>query len=375
MTVAGAGPGFAPLRGKVVVDFSTMFPGPYAGLLLAQLGARVVKVEPPTGDPARAMNPGGFTLLNAGKESVAVDVKHPDAAPVVRGLVELADAALVSSLPRTLARLGLDAATLQAVNPGLVYCAVLGWSGPLRDQPAHDIDIFAGTGAVALTPDIEYPLGLPFADLGAGALAAVQVAAALAAPPSPAAPVLEVSMASVLQTWVTLASRATTEEALRGEPHGPVRIGGYGIFAGSDGRRFSIGAVEDRFWRAVVKLCDLPVGFAELTLPERRVRAAEINDLLGAQVAGADAGTWVRRLRDAGVPAAPVATPAEAIAPGAGGDAVHVVDGRIALAMPSGHAPGPWTPAPELGQHTAAVVGELGLADRIDALRAARVIP
>lgn len=372
--VAHTGPGFAPLRGKVVVDFSTMFPGPYASMLLVQLGARVVKVEPPAGDPAREMNPGGFTLLNAGKESIAVDVKHPDAAPVVRGLVTMADAVLVSSLPRTLERLGLGAAHLHEIKPEVVYCSVLGWSGPLRDQPAHDLDVFAGVGAVALAPDVEYPLALPFADLGAGALAALQVAAALAAPGAPAGDVLEVSMASVLQTWVTLAARATTEAELRSDPAGAVRIGGYGVFRGGDGRRFSIGAVEDRFWRAVVKLCDLPAELAELTLPERRARAQEINDLLALQLDSASADTWVRRMRDAGVPSARVNTPAEAIAPEAGGDAVHVVDERIVVTMPSGHEPGPTAPAPSVGQHTDAVLDELGLAERRAALRAARVV-
>jgi crotonobetainyl-CoA:carnitine CoA-transferase CaiB-like acyl-CoA transferase len=365
---------FAPLHGKVVADFSTLFPGPYAGLLLAQLGCRVVKVEPPSGDPGRTMNPGGFALMNAGKESIALDVKHPRAAPVVEGLVRRADAVLVSSLPGTLARLGLEARSVQRHNPRAIYCHVLGWSGPLRDLPAHDLDTFAGAGAIALAPGAGYPLGLPVADLAAGALAALQVAAALAARSEPG-PVLEVSMASVLQSWVALGAGAASRADLERAPDGPPRVGGYGIFTAADGRSLSVGAVEDRFWRSVVDVCELPPGLAAIVLEDRRGRADELNAALAGRLRTAPAATWVERLRAAGVPAAPVATLAEAFTPAAGGDAVHVLDsGRIGLSLPSGTPATAFPAAPGLGEHTDPILRELGLAGHVDELRADGVV-
>ena len=178
MSAPGAAP---PLAGIRVVDLSSYIAGAYAGMMLADLGAAVVKVEPLRGDPFRELP--GFYGWNRGKRSVAVDVKVPEGREVVARLAARGDVVLENMRPGTADRLGLGEAALRAANPRLIYCAVtaFGSSGPWADRPAFDPVLQAMTGAMALQGFGGPPqyLRIPVTDYYAAALAAQAILAAL----------------------------------------------------------------------------------------------------------------------------------------------------------------------------------------------------
>lgn len=365
-------PAHSPLNGTLVLDFSTLLPGPYAAFLLAQLGARVIKIESPTGDVMRASDPDVYAVVNAGKESLALDVKSPVSAPVIEELLRRADVVLVSSLPSTLQRLGLGADRVHQANADALYCHVLGWGSQLRDLPAHDLDVMAASGAVELGPESAYPLALPVGDLATGNMAALAIVAGLAGDRQPGS-VLEVSMAGVLESWVLVGSgvRNTAGGPLDRQP----RFGGYGIFRGSDGRRFSIGAFEDRYWASLVRLLGLDASLAGLGLTARRERAAELNEQVEAAVHERPAGEWVSRMQAADIPCALVVSPREApVSRSASGVATVQRDGTINVGFPAVALGQRLGPVAGLGEHTEPIVRWLGLYDELATLRSAAVI-
>src|SRR4051795_13645178 len=184
-----------PLAGVRVLDLSNVLAGPYCGYHLARLGAEVVKVEnPERGDLGRAvgadpaMNARGmgllFVSLNAGKQSVALDLKHPRGKEVFLRLAGEADVVLENFRPRVMERLGLGYRVLAARNPRLVYCAISGFgeSGPWIGRPAYDQIVQGLSGAMSVTGDAgTAPLrtGFPISDTIAGITAAFAIAAAL----------------------------------------------------------------------------------------------------------------------------------------------------------------------------------------------------
>jgi len=190
VTVPAAG----PLAGVLVVDLSRVLAGPFATLLMADLGARVVKVERPgTGDDSRAYGPFApdgrslyFARVNRGKESVAVDLKTPAGRELVARLAARADVLVENFRPGVMDRLGLGSAPLLAANPRLVYASISGFgqTGPWRERPAYDAVVQGLAGLVRVTgrPG-ERPVkpGIPVADLAAGLYAFGGVCAALVA--------------------------------------------------------------------------------------------------------------------------------------------------------------------------------------------------
>ena len=127
-----------PLAEVRVVDFSMFVPGPFCSSILADLGAEVIKVEPPRGDPGRSYVPVQFTTENRNKRSIALDLKHADSAPIVERLVKGAQVAIEGFRPGVAKRLGIDHASLRKVNGALVYCSISGYgqTGPWRERLA-----------------------------------------------------------------------------------------------------------------------------------------------------------------------------------------------------------------------------------------------
>jgi crotonobetainyl-CoA:carnitine CoA-transferase CaiB-like acyl-CoA transferase len=361
-----------PLRGTLVLDFSTLLPGPYAAFLLAQLGARVIKIESLSGDKMRTSDPGVYAVVNGGKENLAMDVKSPASVPVIDELLRRADVVLVSSLPGTLARLGLGADRVHGVNPAALYCHVLGWGGQMRDLPAHDLDVMAASGAVDLGPESAYPLALPAGDLATGNMAALAIVAGLAGDRQ-AGTVVEVSMAGVLESWVSVGSGLlSTEEEM---PDRQPRFGGYGIFRGSDGRRFSIGAFEDRYWASLVHVVGLDAPLAGLSLTARRARASELNEQIESAVREQPAQEWVSRMQAASIPCALVASPREAPrSRNASGVVTVAPDGAVSVGFPAISLGRRLGPVAGLGEHTEAIVRWLGRQDDLAGLRSDAVI-
>ena len=140
-----------PLAGLKVVDFSMFVPGPFASAILADLGAEVIKVEMPRGDPGRAYVPVQFATENRNKRSIALDLKNKDSSQVITRLVGSAGIVIEGFRPGVAKRLGIDYDSLKKINGKLIYCAISGYgqTGPWRERPGHDVNYVAAAGALA----------------------------------------------------------------------------------------------------------------------------------------------------------------------------------------------------------------------------------
>ncbi len=178
------------LDGFRVLDISQKLPGPYPGQILADLGAQVIKVEPPAGDPMRTVPPldgdgvsASYKLINAGKTVIRLDLKDVAGKAAFVRLVEKADALVESYRPGAFDRLGLGAEALRQINPGLVYCALSGFgqTGPAALKAGHDINYMALAGGLATSGARDRPVSAhpPTADFASGMQAALTVVAAL----------------------------------------------------------------------------------------------------------------------------------------------------------------------------------------------------
>ncbi len=277
-------------------------PGPYATQLLAELGADVLKVEPPGGDPMRAY-PDLFTSLNVNKRGLVLDLK--DDADHRRLLDLAADADLIVEgfRPGVAERLGVGFEAVRGVNPSIIYCSVsgMGQTGPLAHTPGHDIVYQAWAGVLA--PDGGPPVvpRVPIADLAGGMAAALAVCAAVVRRlRTGEGERIDVAMTDVLATW-TGAFRPQAEGVDAGDG-----VPGYGVFATADGGYVALGALtEDRFWAS---LCDvLGLGdLRELTFQERMSDVVRLQAQIAEAIGSHRRDDLVAEFLDADVPAAPV---------------------------------------------------------------------
>ena len=252
----------APLSGVLVIELAWAAPGPYCGLLLSQLGADVVKVEPPGGDPLRAV-PAFFAALNANKRSLALDLKRPDDRTVFLKLARQADALIEGFRPGAAERLGVDYAGLAADNSGLVYLSISGFGqdGPYRQRAGHDLNYLAIGGLLGLQEQLvgrAEPPPVLLSDLASGLFAALGVAAALAERArSGSGRYLDLAMADTAANWLglELARRAFGGPETANLSHVPH----YGVFTASDGKLVTLGvAYEQHFWASLCDRLDLP---------------------------------------------------------------------------------------------------------------------
>jgi len=295
------------LSGLRVLDLSIWRPGPYATSLLVPLGADVLKVEPPGGDPMRHYA-GLFAAVNAGKRSVELDLKDTDQRARALALAAQADVLVEGFRPGVLARLGLDEPAVRALNPGIVYCSISGYGqhDPRAALPGHDVNYQAWAGALA--PEGGAAAGvppLPTADLASGLTAAFGICATvLGRATSGEGALLDISMTDVLATWTGPAGAGTADG---GEPGGaPETVPGYGLFPTAGGGQVALGVVnEQHFWSTLCRELGLP-GLAELGFDERCRRGAELQHAIGASIATRARDELVAGLVAAGVPVAPV---------------------------------------------------------------------
>jgi crotonobetainyl-CoA:carnitine CoA-transferase CaiB-like acyl-CoA transferase len=286
-----------------VLDLSIWRPGPYATQLLAEIGADVVKVEPPGGDPMRAY-PELFTSLHANKRAIVLDLKQPAGLARALSLAEAADVLVEGFRPGVMARLGLGYDAVRSINPGIVYCSLsgMGQDGELAAASGHDLNYQAWAGALA--PDAGPPVvsALPIADLAGGMAAAFAVAAALFRRlRTGEGEYIDVAMSDVLATWTGAARpRAQgVDSSARGVP-------GYGLFETGDGGYVALGVLtEDHFWRGLCEVLGLGE-VADLGFTGRMARLAELQGRVAAAIRGRPRAELVDRLLAAGVPVAPV---------------------------------------------------------------------
>jgi len=318
------------LSGLKVLDLGQYVPGPYAALILGDLGAEVVKVEAPDGDPMRALGPAGpdgvsagYRALNGGKTVVTLDLKSQDGQAVFADLVARADVLVESFRPGVLDRLGFPPDRLAELAPDLVHVALTGWgaTGPYSDRAGHDLTYMALGGGLALSgtaraPDFAYP---PVSDYASGMQAAIGVLAALAgrAGPGrqsggPAGVRLDVSMAESVLAWQAW----PLSEALGPDPterRGHLLNGGaacYRLYQTADGRHLAVAAIERKFWVAFCNAVDHPEWIPRHgePMPQR-----DLIDTVTAAIRRRPLAEWARLFRDIDCCVEPVWRPEEVV--------------------------------------------------------------
>jgi len=315
-----------PLEGIRVIDFSTLLPGPLATLLLAEAGAEVIKIERPgDGDEMRLYGPKlgtdgvNFALLNRGKRSIAIDLKAPGALARLRPLIERADILVEQFRPGVMERLGLGPATLEAVNPRLIYCAITGYgqTGPKAGVAGHDLNYCADSGLLSLAAGSDGAPVVPaalVADIAGGAYPAViNILLALQRRAVTGTGCrLDVSMTDSLAPFLFWAMGAGLAAGRWPKPAGELLSGGsprYRLYRTADDRFVATAALEDRFWASFCDAIGLPARLRDDRVDVGATTAA-VADLVQADSAAA----WTKRFAGRDACCCVVATVEEALA-------------------------------------------------------------
>lgn len=337
------------LAGILVADFSRVLAGPYTTMLLADLGATVIKVERPgLGDDTRAWGPPYaadgqstyFQSVNRGKRSIALDLADPADRAIARRLADRADVLVENHRPGSLARFGLDEPTLRASNAALVYCSISGFgSGAGADLPGYDLLVQAMGGLMSVTGSQEpTKVGVALVDVLTGLHATIGILAALRAREADGlGQHLEISLLAALQSGLVNQAGAFlgagVVPGLMGNEH--PSIAPYAVFRAGD-RALALAVGNDAQFTRLVTVLGAP-GMAQdarfATNPARVRHRDDLRSALERLLEHATADEWSRRLTEAGVPAGPINDVAQgfALAAALGLDPVaHVSDPRRA---------------------------------------------
>ena len=279
-----------PLSGLLVVDFTTLLPGPLATLMLAEAGAEVIKIEQPGGENARRFPPmidgesAAFVMLNRGKASMSLDLKNEADRAKLTQLIKRADILVEQFRPGVMARLGLGYEDARALNPRVIYCSISGYgqSGPRVHEAGHDINYIGNTGLLDLQPGpSDHPVIPPMlaADIAGGSFPAViNILLALRArDQSGQGCHIDIAMTDAMFTftWAALAlGVATNRFPAPGEMW---LVGGsprYQIYPAKDGKLIACGAIEQKFWLAFAKAIGLPTPLVDDTQNPKTTRDA-----------------------------------------------------------------------------------------------------
>jgi len=390
-----------PLDGLLVVSVEQAIAAPFASRQLADLGARVIKIERPgVGDFARAYDhtvrglASHFVWTNRSKESLTLDLKRPEALDVLRRLVSRADVFLHNLAPGAMGRLGFGAATLREEHPRLVVCEISGYgtSGPYRDKKAYDLLVQSEAGLVSITGTPETPskVGISIADIAAGMYAFSSILAALVRrAKTGTGALLDISMLDALSEWMGYpayyAGYGGTPLPRTGARH--AAIAPYGPYVAGDGHVVYLGLQNEREWaRFCADVLDRPALVSDPRFSSNALRV-EHHDELEKIIVGAFADKTAQRVVDK-LEAAQIANarmntvdeflehpqlaargkwqqvdspvgPLRALVPPYGFDDVEPKMGRI----------------PALGEHTGKILGELGFdADTITRWRGEGIV-
>ncbi len=320
-----------PLSGIRVIEFCNVAAGPFCGMLLADLGADVIKVEPPgRGDTLRSwppLNDGyseNFASLNRNKRSVALDLKNPDDRARAEALIREADVVIENNRPGVMDRLGLGFEAMRAHNPRLVYCSIsaYGQTGPRAQEGGFDLTMQAMAGIMSVTGEAggaPVKCGVPIADFSSGLYAAFSITAALRAVAGGG----EGTHVDVSMLGATLGIAALQTSEFFGSGKDPAKLGSahprnapYQAFRAHD-TWFGMAAGNDALWKSVCRVVGRMDLFEDARFTDTSRRAANqvaLREILEEIFASADAATWLDRFREAGVPCAPINTYSQVLA-------------------------------------------------------------
>jgi crotonobetainyl-CoA:carnitine CoA-transferase CaiB-like acyl-CoA transferase len=387
-----------PLEGLRVLDLSRVLAGPYATQWLGEMGADVVKVEPPAGDDTRGWGPPFvgeddahrqslyYLSANRNKRGIVLDLKTERGQEAVRRLAADVDVLVENFRPGTLERWGLDFGTLSAANPRLIHVAISGFgqTGPYRERAGYDVLVQAMGGLMSLTGEPDGPptkVGLPIADLNAGTWALTGVLMALyARERTGRGQYLDVSLLDTQTAWHSYAGQAVFHDERRARRLGVAHptVAPYQAMACADGP-LVVAVGSERLWQrfcGVLGLDDLVADPRFATNADRTAHRDELMALVEAVMRERPAAHWASAFDDVGVPAGPINSLDDLYDdpwsverghhvtldhPGVG--TYHGTGFPVHASGPGSTPPAPTGPPPMLGQHTAEVLAEIGYSD------------
>ncbi|MGN6571697.1 MAG: CaiB/BaiF CoA transferase family protein [Pseudolabrys sp.] len=313
-----------PLAGLLVLDFTTLLPGPLAGLMLAEAGAEVIKIERPGGEDMRRFPPfkdgasAAFAMLNRGKTGLTLDLKSEADREKLKPLIARADIVLEQFRPGVMARLGLGYDDMRAINPRIIYCSISGYGqdGPRADEAGHDLNYIGATGLLDLQPGA---LGQPtvppalIADIAGGSFPAViNILLALRLRDRTGeGSQLDIAMTDAMFTFAWYALAIGTATGRFPQPGELSLVGGsprYQLYPAKDGKLVACGALEQKFWDAFTQAIELPAALAD----DRR-DPTKTRDAVAALIAARSSEEWRPILDKADCCATIVAPLAEAM--------------------------------------------------------------
>ncbi|CAI8876423.1 alpha-methylacyl-CoA racemase [Pseudomonas sp. IT-196MI5] len=387
-----------PLASLKVLDFSTLLPGPFASLLLADMGAEVLRIESPTRmDLLRVLPPhdrgvsASHAYLNRNKRSLALDLKQPEALEVIRSLLQDYDIVLEQFRPGVMERLGLGYEALKAINPKLIYVSITGYgqTGPYKDRAGHDINYLALSGLASYTGRADsgpLPLGMQVADVAGGSLHGVigLLAAVIARQQTGQGQHLDVSMTDCSFSLNALAGAGYLACGVEPGPEDQVLNGGsfYDYYQSRDGRWLSVGSLEPAFMKQLCAALGLEelAGLGLSAAHQQQLKAAlkvefEKYDFAELCALFAELDACVEPVLSLGEALRhPQLQARELVTDVPRGDGSTQAQMACPLKFSQG-MPEPRHIGAALGQHTDQVLGELGFsAERIAELRFAKVI-
>lgn len=376
-----------PLNGKRVIEFCEVAAGPFCGMLLADMGAEVIKVERAQGDAMRMWPPindgysENFASINRGKKSVVLDLKSDAGVAAAKALILSADVVIENFRPGVMGRNGIDYATMSAQKPALIYCSIsaFGQSGPRSREGGFDLTMQAMAGVMSVTGEpggAPVKCGVPLCDFVSGLYGSYAVAAGL----------LEVSRTGqgqhvdVAMLGATLAIGALQTSEYFGTGKDPRKLGSahprnapYQAFKASDGY-FGMAAGNNKLWKSVCDVVGLPVLVEQEKFANPTMRAANQTELLGlleAVFITKPVAHWLSSFAEAGVPSSPINTFSQALQD----PQVQYMGWVQDLTLPGGRQTQTFgsplrindqqntitSPPPVLGEHTDDVLASLGL--------------
>jgi crotonobetainyl-CoA:carnitine CoA-transferase CaiB-like acyl-CoA transferase len=390
-TAAGPPPMTPPLAGIRVLDLTRFVSGAYCTMVLSALGADVIKVEGlPGGDPYRAQGAvkvgslsGLFASLNAGKRSLAVDLRAAEGSQLIRTLATASDVFVQNARPGAADRAGLGPDALHEVNPRLVYASISGFGqhGPDAARGGFDLILQAASGLMAVTGTVQsgpVKVGVPVLDIGSGMSAVTAIMAALLARATDG--IGRTVSSSLLEFALSCFTSYSTDVLETGVSPGLLgndspQFAPYGVFRCQDGAIALAGAGSDELWRRLCQVLGQPGWVTDPRFASNADRVAHRAGLtaeIEQVLAGGGTAHWQRVLDAAGIPASVVNHPSaaltspQAVTLGAL-QQVATPDGypyqTVRPPLSAGGLAGYPRGAPALGQHTAEVLGEFGLDD------------